>query len=251
MGSAKLSIQNLSKSFPINDGGLAVLSELDLRVGGGEFVTILGPSGCGKSTLLNIVAGIDDPSAGDITIDDSDERLGKSGYMLQKPLLLPWKTVRENVMLALLIKGQKSEKDKNKADKLLKKFELLEFADQYPSVLSGGMAQRAAVARTILSNKDFLLMDEPFGSLDAVTRLSMQTWLLDVWSEIGSSVLFVTHDIREAIMLSDRIYVLSSRPARVIKEFTITLPRPRKREYLSRKSSIALEAELESMLLAQ
>lgn len=253
MSKTKLSTQNLFKTFGIGSTELQVLSNITMHINRGEFVSILGPSGSGKSTLLNIVAGIDTRTSGEVTINGNTNRnrLGKSGYMPQNPLLLPWKTVRDNVMLSLLLQKQPSDKSKQKADKLLKKFGLLEFADQYPAVLSGGMAQKVAVARTILSNKDFLLMDEPFAALDAVTRLSMQMWLLEIWSDIRCSVLFVTHDIREAILLSDRIYVLSHRPGMIIKEVSITLPRPRKRESLAQKSSLDLEAELESMLLAQ
>ena len=244
----KLSVQNLSKAFWSGDRQLEILSSLNMHVQLGEFVSIIGPNGCGKSTLFNIVAGVDDQTSGELYIDGRNgERLGKSGYMAQNPMLLPWKTVRENVMLGLRVQGQPTKSSKQKADKLLKKFGLLEHADQYPAVLSGGMAQKAALARTILCNKDFLLMDEPFGALDAVTRLSMQMWLGEVWSEMRCSVLFVTHDIREAILLSDRIYVLGS--GKIIKEAVISLPRPRKREFLSKKSSLALEAELESLLL--
>ncbi|HUC20226.1 MAG TPA: ABC transporter ATP-binding protein, partial [Candidatus Polarisedimenticolaceae bacterium] len=228
---------------------LVALSGIDLQVKEGEFVSVLGPSGCGKSTLVNIIAGVDDQTSGEVVIDGSHRRLGKSGYMPQKPLLLPWRTVRGNVVLSPLIQKQPVEASRHKADKLLKKFGLLAFANQYPAVLSGGMAQKAALLRTILTNNKLLLMDEPFGALDAVTRLSMQMWLLEVWSEIGCSVLFITHDIREAILLSDRIYVLSGRPGRIVKEIAITLPRPRKREFLTKEAALGLEAELEGMLL--
>ncbi len=251
MSKVKLSVKNLTKSFSGTDRNLEVLKSLNMHVNNGEFVSVVGPSGCGKSTLFNIIAGITEQTAGTVAIDGKTkaERLGKSGYMPQSPLLLPWKTVRGNVMLGLLLRNKSVQNAKKQADILLEKFGLLYFADQYPDVLSGGMAQKVALLRTILFNKDFLLMDEPFGALDAITRLTMQMWLLDVWNEVRSTVLFITHDIREAILLSDRIYVLGSRPAAVIKEVAVNLPRPRRREFMSKRDSVLLEAELENMLL--
>jgi ABC-type nitrate/sulfonate/bicarbonate transport system ATPase subunit len=229
---------------------LRVLDSLNLHVGRGEFVSIIGPSGCGKSTLLHLVAGLDAPTAGSIAIDGSAHasRLGASGYMQQQPLLLPWKTVRENALLGPALHGTRDQ-TAPQANELLEKFGLSEFADQYPAVLSGGMAQRAALLRTVLYNSEFLLMDEPFGALDALTRRDMQLWLLDVWSEFKSTVLCVTHDIREAILLSDRVYVLSGRPATIIKEVAVDLPRPRRRDFLSGSTALALENELERVLL--
>ncbi len=251
MGAIKLSVKNLAKTFSSKDGNLEVLESITMHVNRGEFVSIIGPSGCGKSTLFNIIAGVADQTAGTVAIDSKAkaDRLGKSGYMPQNPLLLPWKTVRGNVMLGLLLRHEPINRAQEQADTLLEKFGLLDFADQYPDILSGGMAQKVALLRTILFNKSFLLMDEPFGALDAITRLDMQMWLLDVWNEVRSTVLFITHDIREAILLSDRIYVLGNRPAKVIKEVSVNLPRPRRRDFLSRKDSILLEAELENILL--
>ncbi len=251
MSAVKLSVKNLSKAFSVKGRDLAVLKSLTMHVDRGEFVSLVGPSGCGKSTLFNIIAGVTDQTKGAIAIDGKAraERLGKSGYMPQNPLLLPWKTVRDNIMLGPSLKHEPDREAQTQADTLLEKFGMLDFADQYPAVLSGGMAQKVALLRTILFNKSFLLMDEPFGALDAITRLSMQMWLLDVWNEVRSTVLFITHDIREAILLSDRIYVLGSRPATVIKEVSVELPRPRRREFLGKKYSVLLEAELENTLL--
>ncbi len=250
MNRLKLSLTNVSKTFSTSDGPLEVLSSVNLQVAQGEFVSLVGPSGCGKSTLFNSIAGVDEPSTGQVIIDNMPgERLGKSGYMPQKPLLLAWKTVRQNVLLGATLQRQPAEKSQRQADNLLKKFGLLEFADQYPHVLSGGMAQKAALLRTIISNKDFLLMDEPFGALDAITRLSMQLWLLEIWNDMKSTALLITHDIREAILLSDRIYVLSQRPGTIIQEVKVNLPRPRRKEFLTRKTVLQLETDLENLLL--
>jgi len=248
---AKLSVTGVSKTFREPGGQHRVLRSLNMTVAAGEFVSIIGPSGSGKSTLLHLVAGVEEPTGGVIAIDGrtSASRLGASGYVMQKPLLLPWKTVRENVMLGPVLQSKPLAEAARTADELLKKFGLSRFAGQYPRVLSGGMAGRVALLRTILFNKDFLLLDEPFGALDALTRRTMQLWLLDVWSEFRSTVLCVTHDIREAILLSDKIYVLGGQPATVIREVTVELPRPRTREHLNRPDILLLEKSLEDTLL--
>ncbi|MDQ6659717.1 MAG: ABC transporter ATP-binding protein, partial [Chloroflexota bacterium] len=226
---------------------------IDLTVNKGEFVTVIGPSGCGKSTLFNIVAGIDEPTSGEIALDGDPhaERAGKTGYMPQQPLLLPWRTVEENVILGLDVKHIPRKQSLQDAQELLKRFGLLDFAQNYPSTLSGGMRQRVALLRTVLFNSSFLLLDEPFGALDALTRLSLQMWLLDLWQSFHSSVLFITHDVREAILLSDRIYVLSARPARVVRVMEVDLPRPRRQEHLTTEQAVHLEQELVSLLLKE
>src|SRR5260370_5156424 len=176
-------------------------------------------------------------------------RTGKAGYMPQQPLLLPWRTVEENVMLGLDVRHLPRKQAQLEAHELLKRFGLLDFAGNYPATLSGGMRQRVALLRTVLFNADFLLLDEPFGALDALTRLSCQVWLLDLWHEFHSSVLFITHDVREAILLSDRVYVLSARPARVLRVVDIDLPRPRQPEHLALPQAVQLEQDLMPLLL--
>lgn len=242
MANVRLDIQHLSKTY-YGKEPLQVFSNVYLSVKKGEFVSILGPSGCGKTTLLHCIAGIEIPTTGTITTSD------KPGYMLQKPLLLPWKTTAENTMLGLLLKGVPPEKAKQDALTILKKFHLDQFANHYPKTLSGGMAQRVALLRTILFNNNFLLMDEPFGALDALTRISMQMWLLDVWEKYKASVLLVTHDIREAILLSDKIYILGNNPTTVVKGIVVDLPRPRRRDMLQQKKALGIEKELEQLLL--
>jgi len=249
----KLLVEEVTKIY--RDGRLVLhtLASIDLVVNVGEFVTVIGPSGCGKSTLFNIVAGVDQPNSGVIAIDgDADSvRAGKSGYMPQQPLLLPWRTVEENVMLGLDVRRVPRKKAQLEAHELLKRFGLAEFARNYPPTLSGGMRQRVALLRTVLFNASFLLLDEPFGALDALTRLSLQMWLLDLWQTFHSSVLFITHDVREAILLSDRIYVLSSRPGHVLRVVEVDLPRPRRSEHLALERAVQLEQELVALLMKE
>ena len=218
-----------------------------------RLLTVIGPSGCGKSTLFTIVAGIEQPSTGVVAIDGTADavRAGKAGYMPQQPLLLPWRTVEENVMLGLDVRRVPRQKAQVEAHELLKRFGLADFAQSYPAMLSGGMRQRVALLRTVLFNASFLLLDEPFGALDALTRLSLQMWLLDLWQTFHSSVLFITHDVREAILLSDRIYVLSARPARVLRVVEVNLPRPRRQENLALAEAVQLEQELVALLMKE
>lgn len=253
MEPAKLSIQGVSKIFRDGRQSLDTLAAIDLFVNAGEFVTVIGPSGCGKSTLFNIVAGVDQPTSGIVAIDGDAqvERAGKAGYMPQQPLLLPWRTVEENIMLGLDVRRLPRKKAEREAFELLKRFGLADFAHHYPATLSGGMRQRVALLRTVLFNSSFLLLDEPFGALDALTRLSLQMWLLDLWQTFHSSVLFITHDVREAILLSDRIYVLSARPARVLRVVEVDLPRPRRSEQLAMEQAVRLEQELTTLLMKE
>jgi ABC-type nitrate/sulfonate/bicarbonate transport system ATPase subunit len=222
-----LSIQNMSKSF---DGEL-ILDDLSIQVGEGEFVSILGPSGSGKSTLFHVIGGLFAPDSGDIKLDGQsiNGRRGSISYMPQSPSLLPWRTVIENVMLGQELHGKR---DKEMAMEMIERAGLKGYEDAYPEDLSGGMKQRVAFIRALISPQSFLCLDEPFSALDEFTRLDMQRWLLSIWEEDLSSVLFVTHNIDEALFLSDRIIVLSTRPARVQKEFKVPFPRPRDKEIL-------------------
>ncbi|QHE60849.1 ATP-binding cassette domain-containing protein [Rossellomorea vietnamensis] len=222
-----LSIQKMSKSF---DGEL-ILDDLSIQVGEGEFVSILGPSGSGKSTLFHVIGGLFAPDSGDIKLDGQsiNGRRGSISYMPQSPSLLPWRTVIENVMLGQELHGKR---DKEMAMEMIERAGLKGYEDAYPEDLSGGMKQRVAFIRALVSPQSFLCLDEPFSALDEFTRLDMQRWLLSIWEEDLSSVLFVTHNIDEALFLSDRIIVLSTRPARVQKEFKVPFPRPRDKEIL-------------------
>jgi ABC-type nitrate/sulfonate/bicarbonate transport system ATPase subunit len=248
-----LHVQAVTRVYRSNKRLLTVLDHIDLTVASGEFVTLLGPSGSGKSTLFNIIAGVDDPSTGSIFIDGNPHalRLGRFGYMPQQPLLLPWRTVEENVMLGLDVRRVPRKQAQKDAHELLKRFGLAEFAQNYPHTLSGGMRQRIALLRTVLFNSTFLLLDEPFGALDALTRLSLQVWLLDLWQSLNASVLFITHDVREAILLSDRIYVFSARPAQIQRVVEVDLPRPRRPEQLTHELALQLERQLVDLLMKE
>jgi len=220
----KLIIDNLSLSFEQE-----VIKNISLEIFDQEIVSIIGPSGCGKSTLFNVISGILIQNKGIIKIDGEEEknRKGKFGYMFQEPLLFPWLKVLENVMLGFEIKGLAKNKARIKALDLLKKFSLFEYANFYPESLSGGMKQKAALLRT---------------------RSSLHLYLLEIWKKLKLTIICTTHDIREAIFLSDRIYVLSKKPAKIIDCFKISLPRPRKKEDLTSPKFVELEKKLMNLL---
>lgn len=246
----KLEIVHSSKTFKKNDKEFYALQETNMSVQSGKFVSIIGPSGCGKSTLFNIIAGLLPPSTGEVLLDGKNI-VGKSGcvgYMLQKDLLLPWRTILDNVILGLEIRGVRKSEARERALPMLQKYGLKGFEHHFPAELSGGMRQRAALLRTLLYDKDVILLDEPFGALDAQTRLFMQSWLLKIWSDFKKTVLFVTHDIDEAIYLSDEIYVFSHRPGRIKAKVEVDLPRPRNEETLTQTSFQHLKKELLTML---
>ncbi|MGQ9631574.1 MAG: ABC transporter ATP-binding protein [bacterium] len=226
----KMELVGISKAFFDRDSSpLGVLENIEIRVEGGEFVSIIGPSGCGKSTLFNIASGLVHPDRGEIYIDGErvPDGRGLVAYMQQKDLLFPWRTVLDNAALSLEVQGTPRREARGGALPLLEKLGLSGFERAYPAQLSGGMRQRVALARTLLAGKDIMLLDEPFGALDAMTRAAMQRVLLKVWGEFGKTVLFITHDVEEALVLSDRIYVMTSRPGRIKDEVAVALPRPR------------------------
>lgn len=239
-----LSLRGLSKSYfnPRKNQSMEVFHSLDLEVETGSFVSLIGPSGCGKSTICNLLAGIEVPDTGEILLDGEaiHGTLGNVGYMPQKDLLLPWRTLLENVILGCEILHQDKRKARVEAKEWLNQFGLSPFSEHYPHQLSGGMRQRGALLRTILFGKKTLLLDEPFGALDALTRQEMQRWLLRIWNRTRHTVLLITHDIDEAILLSDKVVVLSQRPARIIHEFKIPFPHPRDPEDLL-LSNVALD----------
>jgi ABC-type nitrate/sulfonate/bicarbonate transport system ATPase subunit len=222
---AKLEIQQVAQRF---DTTIA-LSETSLSVRAGEFISIVGPSGCGKSTLFNVVSGILKPSSGTVLLDGRDvtAQPGHVGYMLQKDLLLPWRTALENIILGAALTRRVKRSDKAGAAVLATKYGLGAFLNHYPHAMSGGMRQRVALMRTLSFARDVMLLDEPFGALDSQTRMEMQQWLLSVWAEQQSTILFVTHDVDEAIFLADRVVVMSARPGRVRRVFDVDIPRPR------------------------
>ena len=210
----------------------------DFTVASGEFVSIVGPSGCGKSTVLNMVAGLFEPTAGEIRLNGTavSDRRSFCAYMFQRDLLLPWRTIRDNVALGIEILGTPKGEARAKAEVLLRRFGLGAFVDKRPAQLSGGMRQRAALMRTLLCPREILLLDEPFGALDALTRANMQEWLLEVWEQDHRTVLFITHDVEEALFLSDRVLVMSARPGTIKLEVPVRMPRPRSRKVTTSES---------------
>ncbi len=230
MPESTVELRNVSKTF-YGDGKIVkALDDLSLQVNRGEFVTIIGPSGSGKSTLFNLIVGLLEPDSGEICIEGEicRNRTGRVGYMPQRDLLLPWRSVIDNVIISQQLRGVSRSQARSSAREMLPLFGLEEFAQAYPSALSGGMRQRAALLRTILTDRQILLLDEPFGALDALTRRELQDWLLNLWHQFSQTVIFITHDVEEALYLGDRVFVLSARPGKLIKTLDVALPRPRR-----------------------
>jgi len=240
---AKLEVQSVAMTFSAGENGVDALAPVSFALDEGSFVSVIGPSGCGKSTLFNIIAGLQPPSAGTVAIDGEDATgtIGRVGYMLQKDLLLPWRTVLDNVVLGMEIKGVTRQRARATALPYLERYGLGGFEHRYPRELSGGMRQRAALLRTLLLDTDIILLDEPFGALDAQTRASMQEWLLQIWADFRKTVVFVTHDVEEAVYLSDEILVMSARPGRVIDRIAVPLARPRPRAVIGAPDFITLK----------
>jgi ABC-type nitrate/sulfonate/bicarbonate transport system ATPase subunit len=245
----KLHIENVQHSFE----GTPALAPTTLDVEEGAFVSIVGPSGCGKSTLFNIISGLIRPTAGSVLLDGRDVTgtTGHVGYMLQKDLLLPWRTVTENIVLGAALHGRVSRREREEAIALAERYGLAGFVDHFPHALSGGMRQRVALMRTLAFHKDVMLLDEPFGALDSQTRLRMQQWLLDVWADHGRTILFITHDVDEAIFLSDRVHVMSARPGHIRASFEIELDRPRGFELLTSDSFTELKKEILNLIYSE
>lgn len=212
-------------------GGAAfeALSDVCLQVDEGDFVAIVGRSGCGKSTLFNAVAGLQALDAGDVRVRGASvvDRPGHAGYMMQRDQLFAWRTIMDNVALGCDVIGRPKRETRERAAALLERFGLQGREREYPDALSGGMRQRAALMRTMLLERDLLLLDEPFGALDAITKADMQAWLLDLWSEFRSTVLFITHDVEEALFLADRVVVMAGPPGRIVATIEVPIPRPR------------------------
>ena len=226
-----LEVESVDKRYGSGDREVVALADVSLSVAEGEFVALVGPSGCGKTTLLNLIAGLDDVDGGQIRVDGespaAEQRLIRFGYMPQEDMLFPWRTVLENVSLGLEVQGVDKREARDRAAELFPQFGLGGFEHRRPHELSGGMRQRASFLRTYLLGRPFLLLDEPFGALDAITRGQLQAWLAETWNRIGGSALLVTHDPHEAVALSDRVYVMSPRPGRITNVLEVDLPRPR------------------------
>ena len=226
-----LELIHLDKTYISKEDGKEVetLKDIDIRIEEGEFVSLIGPSGCGKTTLLRIISGLEKPSGGKILIDsqDVDEPWLQVGLVFQEFALFPWRTVRENIEFGLEMKGISPEERGKKAAEYVSWFGLDDFGNRYPKELSGGMKQRVAIARTLINDPKIILMDEPFGALDSQTRLSQEEFLLNLWDRTKKTILFVTHNVDEALSLSQKVIVFSRRPGTVKKIFSIALDYPR------------------------
>ncbi|XEC92668.1 ABC transporter ATP-binding protein [Paenibacillus tarimensis] len=237
-------IDDVSKSYHIGSGGhVQALYQVSEAVKQGEFVCLLGPSGCGKSTLLRLIAGIEQADFGEIRCGGEPVKHPdpSRGFVFQDYGLFPWRTVRHNIQFGLELKGLPARKRKEISDHYLQLMELGHAADLYPEQLSGGMKQRVAIARSLCLKPDVLLMDEPFGALDALTRLKLQEELVKVWELEKTTVIFVTHDVEEALFLADRIVIMAARPGRIKEAVTVKIPRPRSRtgqEYINLRAKI-------------
>lgn len=250
---ARVRVEDLTKAYRLPGSGTKVRPVLDgvsFAVHPGEFVAVIGPSGCGKSTLFNLLAGLDRPDSGRVSIDGNDAATpgAHSAYMPQEDLLFPWRSILDNVTLGLEVQGVRKKDARRQARKLFPVFGLAGFEDARPFQLSGGMRQRAAMLRTVVQDRGLLLLDEPFGALDSLTRTEMQSWLQQVWQQYRWMVLMITHDIREAVYLADRVVVLSARPATVRRQLLVPLPRPRQLSMVTSPEFAALEQELLQVL---
>lgn len=229
---AKLEVRNLHYSYHTLEGETQALSNISFDVKDGEFFAIVGPSGCGKSTLLNIIAGLLEPTSGEVYCDGKKvEGTGtERGVVFQQYALFPWMTVKKNVMFGLNLQGIKGKEAEERAMKYIKMVQLEDFLDHYPKELSGGMKQRVAIARAYAVNPSVLLMDEPFGALDAQTRTQLQSELLETWEKEQKTCFFITHDVDEAIILAQKVIIMSARPGRIKEIVDIDIPYPRTQE---------------------
>jgi len=246
-----LNINQVSKSFTVDRSTKTILEQMTLDVMPGEFVSLIGPSGSGKSTLFQIIGGTLLADSGEVHINKKhvNGQTGHVSYMPQQSTLLPWYTVEKNIQVALEIAGIGKNEAIPLIHQALEQVGLLEYKDAYPHMLSGGMSQRISFIRALLAPQPLMLLDEPFGALDALTRLNMQKWLLDVWEKNRKSVLLITHSIDEALLLSDRIYVMSHTPATIVAQFKLPFTRPRNENIWTTEQFNQLKNEIYQLLV--
>ena len=239
---AVLQVKGVSKSFEQEQ----IIKDISIELREGEIVSLLGVSGGGKTTLFNIIAGLSGPDGGKVYLENEDVtgKPGNVSYMLQKDLLLPYRTIVDNVALPLIIRGMKKKEARQKAASYFEEFGLAGTEKKYPAQLSGGMKQRAALLRTYLFSEKVALLDEPFSALDMLTKSTVHEWYLDVMEKIKLSTLFITHDIDEAILLSDRIYLLTGRPGTITKEIVVREPKPRRKDFNLSEEFLAYKREI-------
>ena len=246
----KLRVEGLSKTFQTPQGQIRALHELSFDIHRREFITVIGPSGCGKTTLIRILAGLDFPTSGQVLLKGKkvDGPSAEQGMVFQDYTLFPWLTVKKNVMFGLEVKGVARMRAEAEASEWLEMVGLSKFAEVYPSQLSGGMKQRVAIARSLANRPEILLLDEPFGALDAQTRSSMQAYLLSIWRNVDVTIFFVTHDLDEAIYLSDRILVLRANPGEIDELIEVPVPRPRDPNQFLSPEFLATKKRLEELI---
>ena len=240
-------------SFKYEEDEERIIEDLSFSVKPSQFVSIIGASGCGKSTIFRLITRLLQPEKGSIYVNGKEVHTSgcATGYMPQKDLLFPWRTIRKNLMLPMEIQNLRKQEMEEKVDEILKQVGLLAYKNKFPKDLSGGMRQRISFARTLLTQSDLLLLDEPFSALDSLTRLSMQEWLLKQWEQMNKTVVFITHDVEEAIFLSSHIYVVTDHPIRELKQVEVPLPYPRSREQLKQKEILDLKEMLIQELTEQ
>ncbi|SMF91478.1 ABC-type nitrate/sulfonate/bicarbonate transport system, ATPase component [Paenibacillus uliginis N3/975] len=250
ISSPALEARGIYKSFRDRKKEVQVLDGLSLAVQPGQFVSIIGPSGSGKSTLFHIIGGLTAPDAGNIWMNGVDVtgQKGLIAYMPQQPALFPWRTVEDNVLLPRELAGMSRVQALEETRLWIERAGLTGFEKAYPHTLSGGMQQRTAFLRAMMSPQEVMCLDEPFSALDALTRSDMQRWLLDIWEEHRRSVLMITHHIEEALLLSDTVYVMSSRPSSILQKIEVPFPRPRRENILSDPAFLALKHDISTMM---
>lgn len=257
MQEPKIKFNNVTKIYKTNRQIITAVKDVSFNISEGDFVSLIGPSGCGKSTVIRLLDDIIKPTHGEIYIDGEgipkrkkipSEQIKKMGFIFQQPNLLPWMTVRQNVALPLRVFGLKGEKWESNVDRLLKMVGLTEYSDAYPTEISGGMVQRVGVIRAMVHEPEILLMDEPFGALDEMTREQLNIELLDIWRETKKTIIFITHNVEEAILLSSKVYVMGTNPGRIVSEVDIDLPRPRTLDMIITKKFIDFEKKLTDLI---
>ncbi len=257
MQEPRIKFEHVSKVFETRSQTIVAVKDYSMEIQKGEFVSILGPSGCGKSTLIRMLDGIIPTTEGKIFIDGeqvngkkkiANKFLRKMGFIFQQPNLLPWYTVRENVALPLRVFKLSGAEWEKKVDDLLAMVGLSEYANAYPYEISGGMLQRAGVIRAMVHDPEILLMDEPFGALDELTREQLNMELLEIWKSTGKTIIFITHNIEEAVLLSSRVYVMGTQPGRLVETITLDLPRPRNLSMITQPKFIEYKHTLEGLI---
>lgn len=257
MQEPKIKFNNVTKIFKTNRQTITAVKDVSFNIDEGDFVSLIGPSGCGKSTVIRLLDDIIKPTQGDIYIDGeaipkrkkiSPEQIKKMGFIFQQPNLLPWMTVRQNVSLPLKVFGLKGKKWDDNVDRLIEMVGMTEYENAYPTEISGGMVQRVGVIRAMVHDPEILLMDEPFGALDEMTREQLNIELLDIWRKTKKTIIFITHNVEEAILLSSKSYVMGTNPGRIVAEVDIDLPRPRTLDMIITKKFIEYEEELTNLI---